>query len=111
MAFYSLSPPIISVISLFCVLFSVNFWRLAISMLLGAIVGKDKRTISNILRILGLDQEAGYSKFHRILSSLEWSSKQGNMILLGMLLKAYMLSLVSKSCRRMRKNENGFNVV
>ena len=48
---------------------------------------RGKRTVSGILRALGLSQASGCSKYHRIVNSLDWSPKQGSSILLKILLK------------------------
>lgn len=87
MNFYSLSPVIISIIYPFATLFSNACWHNASELLLGAVLCKGKRTITNILRTLGLSQISGFSKYHRILNSLDWSAKKGAFILLKMLLK------------------------
>ncbi len=87
MNFYSLSPAILTIIEPFMVLFSRACWFNALELLLGAILCKGKRTVSGILRTIGLSQESGFSKYHRILNSLRWSPKQGAFILLKLLLK------------------------
>lgn len=86
MTFYSLSPHILSVILPFSVLFSSCSWRIASTLLLGAILSRGKRTVAAVLRTLGLSQDASFSKYHRILNGLDWSPKQGALILLRMLL-------------------------
>jgi hypothetical protein len=78
---------IVSVIYPFSVLFSRSSWQTAQTLLLGAILCKGSRTVTGILRVLGLAQESGFSKFHRILNSLDWSTKRGSAILLKILLK------------------------
>src|SRR3989337_2449971 len=87
MTFHSLSPYIISVIAPFSVLFSSCSWRIASTLLLGAILARGKRTVTAILRTIGLSQDISLSKYHRILNSLNWSLRQGAFILLKMLLE------------------------
>lgn len=87
MNFYSLSPSIINTIAPFSVLFSRSSWQTALTLLLGAILCRGKRTVTGILRAIGLSQDSGFSKYHRILNSLDWSAKRGSEILLKMLLK------------------------
>ena len=87
MNFYSLSPSIIAIIYPFALLFSGSSWQTALTLLLGAILCKGKRTVTGILRATGLSQNSGFSKYHRILNSLDWSLKQGSEILFKMLLK------------------------
>ena len=56
-------------------------------MLLGAILCRGKRTVCSILRALNLQQETGFSKYHRLLSYVDWSPLKGASILLSMLVK------------------------
>lgn len=87
MTFHSLSPHIISIIAPFSVLFSSCSWRIASTLLLGAILARGKRTVTAVLRTVGLNQDISFSKYHRILNSLNWSLKHGAFILLKMLLE------------------------
>ena len=87
MTFHSLSPHILSVISPFSVLFSSCCWRLAQTLLLGAILTRGKITVTGILRTLGLSLNKSYSKYHRVLNKLDWSPRIGAHILLKMLLE------------------------
>lgn len=87
MNFYSLSSSIIAILWPFSVLFSKSSWFTSLDLLLGAILCKGKRTVTGILRATGLSQNKGFSKYHRILNSLDWSLKRGSEILLKMLLK------------------------
>jgi hypothetical protein len=87
MNFYSLSSSIIAVLWPFSVLFSRSSWLTSVELLLGAILCKGDRTVTGILRATGLSQNKGFSKYHRILNSLDWSPKRGSQILLKMLLK------------------------
>jgi hypothetical protein len=87
MTFHSLSPSIIAIIAPFAVLFSRSSWQTASTLLLGAILCRGRRTVTGILRTIGLSQDPGFSKYHRILNSLDWSAKRGSAILLKILLK------------------------
>lgn len=87
MNFYSLPPSIIAILWPFSVLFSKSSWFTALDLLLGAILCRGNRTVTGILRATGLSQNKGFSKYHRILNSLNWSLKRGSGILLKMLLK------------------------
>jgi hypothetical protein len=87
MNFYSLSSSIITILWPFSVLFSNSSWLTSLELLLGAILCRGDRTVSRILRTTGLSQNKGFSKYHRILNSLDWSPKRGSEILLKMLLK------------------------
>jgi hypothetical protein len=87
MTSFSLSPAIIAILWPFAELFSRSSWYTGLTLLLGAILCRGKRTVTGILRTLGLDHETGFSKYHRILNSLNWSARRGSAILLKMLLK------------------------
>jgi len=87
MTFYSLSPSIIAIIAPFSVLFSRSSWQTASTLFLGAILCRGRRTVTGVLRAIGLSHDSGFSKFHRILNSLNWSAKRGSEILLKILLK------------------------
>ena len=87
MNFYSLSPSIIAILWPFSVLFSRSSWQTGLTLLLGAILCRGKRTVTGCLRAIGLSQESGFSKYHRILNSLDWDAKRGSEILLKILLK------------------------
>jgi hypothetical protein len=87
MNFYSLSPSIIAILGPFSALFSRSCWQTGLTLLLGAILCRGRRTVTGILRTIGLSQDSGFSKYHRILNSLDWSAKHGSAILLKILLK------------------------
>ena len=87
MIFYSLSPSIVAILDPFSVLFSRCCWQNALSLLLGAILCRGKRTVTGVLRTIGLSQDSGFSKYHRILNSLDWSAKRGSAIFFKILLK------------------------
>lgn len=85
--FHFLSPYILPFLVPFATLFSKRNWKNAQTLLLGAILCKGKRTVCSILRALGLEQEPGFSKYHRILSYVDWSPLKGASILLNILVK------------------------
>jgi hypothetical protein len=43
---------------------------------LGAILCPGKRTVSAVLRVMGLSRERSYGKYHRVLSRAVWSSRK-----------------------------------
>lgn len=81
-----LSSEILACILPFSVLFSTANWRNAQTLLCGAILCRGKRTVCSILRVLGLQNAPGFSKYHRLLNRAKWSARQGSHILLNMLL-------------------------
>nr|WP_277882556.1 hypothetical protein [Pseudanabaena sp. FACHB-2040] len=45
-------------------------------MLIGAVLAPGKRTVSQVLRVMGLAQEQQYQKYDRVLNGAVWSSRQ-----------------------------------
>ena len=83
----SLSPIILAILTPFAILFHDRSWPNALTLLVGAILCKGKRTVCSVLRALGKAQESGFSKFHRILNRTSWSALQGSAILLSMIIR------------------------
>jgi hypothetical protein len=55
-------------------------------MILGAILAPGKRTVTSLLRIMGLSAEKNYHKYHRVLSLSKWSPlKAAKRLLLRLL--------------------------
>lgn len=82
----SLSSNIISIFQPFSVLFSKPSWKKALTLLLGAILCTGRRTVCAALRVMGLEKESGFSKYHFLLNRAKWSSLKAAKILLSMLL-------------------------
>jgi hypothetical protein len=51
-------------LNLFAPLFSGSVWKSAIALLMGAILTLGKRTVSAILRVLGLAGQSNYQRYH-----------------------------------------------
>jgi len=65
----------------FAPLFSRPVWESALVLLVGAIVTPGKRTVSAILRAMGLQQDPHFQNYHRVLSRAVWSSRQASRLL------------------------------
>ena len=50
-------------------------------LLLGAILAPGKRTVTAALRIVGLGQQTGWHKYHRVLSRVKWSARAASRLL------------------------------
>lgn len=59
-------------------------------MLAGAILAPGKRTVSALLRIVGLSQEKAFHKYHRVLSNARWSSLKARRLLMSHLIKTFL---------------------
>lgn len=56
----------------------------------GAVLAPGKRTISSVLRIVGLHQEKAFHKYHRVLSHAQWSAFAASRFLLNQLLVVFI---------------------
>jgi hypothetical protein len=80
----SLSPAILSIISPFAVLFSRPVWKKALTLFIGTILCRGKRTVCAALRVMGLSHETNFSKYHHVLNRVEWSLLSAARILLNL---------------------------
>jgi len=76
--------------SSFSPLFSSRVWAHVQVLLTGAILAPGKRTVSAILRVMGLDRRSDYQNYHRVLNRCVWSSLQGSQILLHLLVQTFL---------------------
>lgn len=82
---FPLPSAIIQVMAAFAPLFSARVFSHAQVLMIGAILAPGKRTISSILRIMGLSQARTYVNYHRVMNRAVWSARVGSQILLGFL--------------------------
>src|ERR671918_99005 len=64
-------------------------WRHALVLLVGAILGPGKRTVSSVLRIMNRQQEANFQNYHRVLNRAAWDLGRGSLILLRLLISRF----------------------
>src|SRR5260221_2967818 len=65
-------------------------WYKVEVLVVGAILPTGKRTVSAVLRVMGLSGERNYPKYHQVLSRAQWSGLEVGQILLKLLLKTFM---------------------
>jgi hypothetical protein len=70
--------------------FSKRVWKLAMVLGIGAILAPGKRTVTAILRIMGLSQERHFQNYHRVLNRAVWSNLALSLVLLRLLLNAFL---------------------
>lgn len=73
------------VLGAFAPMFTQPVWAHVQVLVAGAILCQGPRTMAGVLRVLGLSDDKGFGKYHRVLSRAKWSGLQGSRILLGML--------------------------
>ena len=84
------SPEIIQLLAPFAPAFTKPTFQKVQSLICGAILAPGKRTVSAALRVLGLEQEGNFGKYHRVLNQASWSPMQTSRILLGLLVWAFV---------------------
>lgn len=72
-------------IAAFAPLFSRRVFQSVQVLLLGAILAIGKRTVTAVLRVMGLDQHAHFQTYHRVLNRAVWSALAASRILLRLL--------------------------
>ena len=80
---------ILSLLSLFAPLFRKSVWEASLILMIGAILAPGKRTVSAILRVMGLGQERNYQTYYRVLNRAVWSSLKASRILLVHLMAVF----------------------
>ncbi len=78
-----------AVILAFAPLFLQRSWRHAEVLLIGAILAPGQRTVTSILRIMGLSRERRFVNYHRVLSRAAWCPRAASRLLLGLLVAAF----------------------
>ena len=86
----TLPTQMIRVLAPFVPLFSKRVFQHAQVLLAGAILAPGARTVSSALRVMGLDQENRFHRYHRVLSRASWSSLKVSRVLLGLLVEAFV---------------------
>jgi hypothetical protein len=76
-------------IQAFAPLFRTRVWSSAQILLLGAILAPGKRTVTSVLRIVGLGNEKHFQNYHRVLNRARWNSRAASRILLGLLVRTF----------------------
>jgi len=82
-----LHKEIITVLNHFAPVFSKRVWNHVQVLVIGAILCIGKRTVTSILRVMGLKQEKRFERYHRVLNKARWSGLAAAKILLGLLVQ------------------------
>jgi DDE superfamily endonuclease len=73
----------------FAPLFSKRVWTHAQVLVVGALLAPGKRTVTAVLRVMGLSQERQFQAYHRVLNRARWSSLAVARVLLGMVVRTF----------------------
>jgi hypothetical protein len=82
----TLPTAIMALLEPFRPVFHESTWHKVQVLLVGSILAPGKRTISAVLRVVGLADEPGFTKYHQVLNRAVWSSRQASQVLLNLLL-------------------------
>ena len=74
----------------FAPLFSKRVWEHVQVLVVGALLTPGKRTVTAILRVMGLSQEPRFQKYHRVLNRAQWSSLAIARVLLELLVHTFV---------------------
>ena len=82
---FTLPAEMIALLATFAPEFSKPVWLWARVLVVGAILSPHKRTVTAALRAMGLSQEKGFEKYHRVLNRDQWSGLQLSRVLVLLL--------------------------
>ncbi len=85
----SLPNTFLSVISIFAPVFSWSVWQHAKVLITGAILAPGNRTVTSILRIMGLADAPHFQTYHRVLNRAVWSPLKASRLLLRFLVAVF----------------------
>lgn len=90
MKLLSLPRWMITILSEFApVIDGMSTWYKVAALVVGAILATGKRTVSAVLRVMGLSQDRNDAKDHHVLARASWSGVAVSRILLPLLLKTF----------------------
>lgn len=76
-------------IAAFASLFSKRVFSSIPVLVVGAILATGKRTVTAVLRVMGLDQQSHFQTYHRVLNRAAWSPLAASRILLSLLVRTF----------------------
>jgi hypothetical protein len=90
MAMLSLPIAFSSVIGIFAPVFSRPVWQHVKVLLTGAVLAPGQRTVTAILRIMGLSAAPHFQTYHRVLNRAVWSPLHASRLLLRLLVAVFV---------------------
>ena len=73
-------------------MFTAPTWERVLVLLTGAVLSPGRRTVAAALRITGLDQDAHFTNYHRVLNRGRWSSRRVARCLFCLLVNTFVPS-------------------
>src|SRR6266702_3884959 len=88
----SLPNPIIAVLAYFEPLFTAPTWKKVVTLLVGTLLARGRRTVTAALRQMGQQMDPHFSGFHQVLNRARWSplavSRRLNQVLVSTFVQA-----------------------
>jgi DDE superfamily endonuclease len=81
-----------TLIATFVPVFSKRVWQHVQVLLAGAILAPGKRTVTAVLRVMGLSDDRHFQNYHRVLNRAVWPSRDISRLLLMLLLNAFAMT-------------------
>jgi hypothetical protein len=80
----------IKLLALFSTHCSASIWAYAQVLITGAILARGQRTVTAILRVMGLSDESHFVNYHRVLQRAVWSSLAVSRTLFALLVQTFV---------------------
>lgn len=81
------APEIVQLLHVFAIAFTTPTWKNALVLLFGAILAPGRRTVSSALRVMGLDDDPRFEKYHRVLNRNRWDPLYLSKLLLALIIR------------------------
>ena len=86
----SLPSPIIAVLADFQPLFTAPTWKKVVTLLIGTLLARGRRTVTTALRQMGHQMDGQFSLFHQVLNRARWSSLEVSRRLLQIVVSSFV---------------------
>jgi hypothetical protein len=87
-----LPDAMIAVLRPFAQAFTERTWEWVQILVVGAILAPGRRTVTAILRVMGLRNERQFQRYHRVLNRVQWSGLLISRILLTLLVATFVVA-------------------
>jgi len=74
---------------MFALQFSPQVWPHVQELVIGAILARGQRTVTSVLRVMGLSQEQCFENYHRVLNRAAWDARAVSRTLLCVLIRTF----------------------
>jgi hypothetical protein len=87
-----LPADIVHLLRPFAQAFSERTWEWVQLLIVGAILAPGRRTVTAILRVLGLSHERQFQRYHRVLNRVKWSGLLVSRILVSLVIATFLVA-------------------